>query len=122
MLLWNSKDGGPESKVWVWGVEFKWLCSILLLKFEEGSREAYHTHAFNSVSWLLKGELHEFCLDGYPWGMDTYLTVYRPSLRPIMTYRDTLRQVQGAQRASWVLTFRGPWVNKWSEWLPKHQR
>jgi hypothetical protein len=55
----HGKDGGPESPVeGYWLFEIKWLCSIVLLKFNDGGREAYHSHAFNALSWLLKGDLH----------------------------------------------------------------
>ena len=39
------------------------IFSIALLKFEGISREAYHTHAFGAISWLLKGMLVEEFLD-----------------------------------------------------------
>lgn len=106
------KDGGPESRVWSFTfIEIKWLFSIMLLKFEDGSREAYHDHAFNSVSWLFTGRLVEEHKDGP-------LVTHTPSWRPIMTYRDTFHKVTSCGK-SWVLTFRGPWVNTWKEWLPK---
>ena len=50
------KDGGPESTVTgYWLIEYKPLFSIVLLKFEGKSRDAFHTHAFNSLSWLISG-------------------------------------------------------------------
>ena len=51
MMFKASKDGGPDSTVWMYGIEVKWLFSILLLRFEDGSRDAYHSHAFDCVSW-----------------------------------------------------------------------
>ena len=116
-FLKKCKDGGPESKVWAYVlVEIKGLFSIMLLKFEHGSREAYHSHAFNAVSWLLSGRLEEHTLrpgaDG--WSQDA--TVYQPSLRPIFTPRERLHQVRSVGR-SWALSFRGPWVDKWQEVL-----
>jgi len=54
------KDGGPDSTVTgYWLIESKKWFSIVLLKFEGKSREAFHTHAFNAISWLLKGKLIE---------------------------------------------------------------
>ncbi len=58
-ILWGSKDGGPESNVRMWGIESKHFGSVLLLSFAEGSREAFHAHAFSAVSWLLSGCLIE---------------------------------------------------------------
>lgn len=59
-VLFKSKDGGLDSNVTgYWLVESKKLFSIVLLCFDRGSREAYHNHAFNSISWILSGRLNE---------------------------------------------------------------
>lgn len=51
-LLFKRKDGGQQSTVTgYWLIEWKNVFSIVLLKFEKGTREAYHTHAFNAFSW-----------------------------------------------------------------------
>lgn len=105
-----GKDGGPASTVWGYFFELKRLFSVVLLRFENGSREAYHSHAFNSLSWVLRGELHEHHLDGR-------LDIHRPSLIPVVTRRDTFHMVM-SQGRSWVLSFRGPWAKTWQEWIP----
>jgi hypothetical protein len=111
-----SKDGGPESKVGGYFlIEIKDLFTIVLLHFWPGSRDAYHTHAFNSVSWVLKGVLNErhFCGPEHFVGQFHYA-----GIRPILTRRDTFHRVVSIGH-SWVLTFRGPWVDTWKEYLPK---
>lgn len=109
----KRKDGGPKSHVWGWFlIELKRLFSIVLLKFEHGTREAYHTHAFNSVSWLLKGCLVETRKDSI-WSLSKQ-TVYYPSFKPIITTRDNCHQVFSCG-TSWVLSFRGPWADTWKE-------
>ncbi len=111
-LLSYGKDGGPDSCVWgVWLVEIKSLFSVAVLCFENGSREAFHNHAFNSISWVLKGELSEDFLDGK--GRPHY-----PSFKPIITRRSTFHKVTSFGR-TWVITFRGPWKKEWKEFLPK---
>lgn len=110
-LLWNDKDGGPESKGWIWGVESKRFGSILFVLFREGTRDAYHTHAFNAVSWLLSGELSEKNIEGE-------IRTHKPGLKPIFTGRDTFHKVSGIGPRSLAITFRGPWANKWNEFLP----
>lgn len=103
-----SKDGGPKSRVWGYFlIEAKKLLSVALLHFKDGGRETYHSHAFNSISWLLHGELREEMLDGR-------VIVYKPSIKPIKTYRQTFHRVY-SKKNSWVLTFRGPWTNTWHE-------
>lgn len=60
-FLYYGKNGGPESRVWGYFlIEIKSLFSIVLLRFENGSRDAYHTHAFHCFSWLLRGHLTEY--------------------------------------------------------------
>lgn len=107
-----SKDGGPESKVWAyWLIEIKWLFSIVLLRFEDGSREAFHSHAFNAKSWVLSGELVErFLHFGSP-------RRHVPRLRSITTRRMDFHKVTSVGR-TWVLSFRGPWSDTWMEYVP----
>ena len=114
-ICYVGRDGGKDSTVWgFWPIEIKSLFSVALLCFENGSREAYHNHAFNSVSWLLKGRLGEHVHKGG-------LRVYLPSLKPIFTPRDCMHRVASHGR-SWVITFRGPWKDTWKEWLPAEHR
>jgi hypothetical protein len=121
-FLTVRKDGGPDSNVTgYWLIEWKRVFSIALLKFDEGSREAFHSHAFNCVSWVLRGKLLEersrFSMDGwFDW------RVFGPSLLPILTTRDNLHKVHGLAPATWVLTFRGPWAKDWYEQLPDGSR
>lgn len=104
------KDGGPESRVaGLFVVEIKSLFSVVLLRFDNGSREAYHSHAFDAVSWVLRGKLHEHHLRGE-------LNIHRPSLLPIVTRRTTFHKVRSIG-TTWVLSFRGPWAEMWQEYL-----
>jgi hypothetical protein len=108
----TTKDGGAESTVWAhWLFEIKGLCSVVLLRFEDGSRDAYHSHAFDCVSWVLRGKLVEFLNEGP-------VRRYPASFRPVVTRRDTFHKVVSVGR-TWVLTFRGPWADTWQEYLPK---
>jgi hypothetical protein len=110
-----GKDGGKNSTVWgFWPIEVKSLFSVALLVFEHGSRDAYHSHAFNSISWVLRGRLTEHFFDG-----ETYH--HGPSLRPIRTSREDFHKVVSEGRTI-VLTFRGPWLRTWREFLPKENR
>lgn len=115
-LLWGHKDGGPESNVRCWGVECKGLFSVLLLCFGQGSREAFHTHAFNSVSWLIRGRLWE-CWGGHAPDI-AYEFWYRPSITPIYTKRHWMHKVAGQHVRNWVFTLRGPWVDHWQDGQP----
>jgi hypothetical protein len=104
-----AKDGGPNSKVFgFWIIEWKSVFSIAILMFEQGSRECYHSHAFDAISWLLSGGLKEVTIDGE-------VVVYGPSFSPIITKKSRTHKVYGLSSKNWVLTFRGPWNKTWTE-------
>lgn len=110
--LWNDPDGGKESNSRMFGLEIKRLFSVLVLSFDGRSREAFHTHAFNSVSWLLAGVLFEHFKHGLA------CKCYLPGWRPIVTRRSTFHQVHSTYGKSWALTLRGPWDSVWLEYRP----
>ena len=104
-LLWGRKDGGPESHVTAYGVESKRFASLLVLRFGNGTRDAYHSHAFGAVSWLLRGALHEaFAAGATRWHL--------PRFRPIVTRRTDTHRVY-SYGVSWVVSLRGPWAETW---------
>lgn len=108
-LFRKSHDGGKDSGVTgYWLIEWKNVFSIVLLRFGVGSREAYHSHAFNALTWWLKGEVMEQFQDG------SNSKFWRPSLKPKYTSRNNFHRVV-AQKVSWALSFRGPWSKTWQE-------
>lgn len=118
-LFQKSKDGGPESKVTGYFLcEFKSLFSVVLLRFDDGSRDAYHNHAFSAVSWVLRGRLMEYervsqILDE---AVD-YCSLYLPHVLPSWTPRRRFHRVVSTG-TTWVLSFRGPWSKFWKEYIP----
>lgn len=112
-LFFKSKDGGPNSNViGYWLIEAKHIFSIVLLRFDKGSREAYHDHAFNSWSWVLSGGLLEETLKGPKKSLI-------PSISPIYVSRNRFHKVHGITEKTWVLSFRGPWKEYWHEYTDK---
>lgn len=110
-ILKVTKDGGPLSRVWAyWLIEIKRLFSVVLLRFEDGTRDVYHSHAFNSIAWVLRGKLREEFLDGR-------VREHLPSLRPFRVGRDDFHQVKSIGR-TWVFNLRGPWTKTWLEYNP----
>jgi quercetin dioxygenase-like cupin family protein len=108
-FLETSKDGGPESHVTgFFIVEIKPLFSIVLLKFAKGTREAFHSHAFNALTFWLKGKVKEHLLngEGHYW--------YAGDLK--YTARNCFHKVEAIED-TWALSLRGPWVNKWREFI-----
>lgn len=115
-ILQKTKDGGPESTVDAYFLfEFKKLFSIALLKFNKGSRNNYHSHAFNALTWFLWGYMDECRL--LSDGRTLKHREYRRSLIPKFTSRDNMHKVY-AHETSWVLTIRGPWSKTWEEYDP----
>ena len=114
-LFYKGKDGGPDSPVTgYWLIEVKSLFSIVLLRFEQGYREQYHTHAFNALTWLIKGFMVEQRIreEHREWNE------YKRSLIPKLTKRENLHRVVAA-KTSWCLSIRGPWVKTWQEYDEK---
>lgn len=121
----KMKDGGAESTVTgYWLVEIKSLFSIVLIKFEGRSREAYHEHAFNCINWLLKGKLRESMYvenPRWPGTEERYKRTLFPSFKPFKITRADFHKVDSCG-TSWVLSFRGPWKKTWREYLPDENR
>lgn len=122
-FLEKAKDGGPESHVTGYFlVEIKPLFSIVLLHFANGTREAFHTHAFNALTWIVKGRFEENRMTGIKDGKEVVdVRVFPPSLRPKRTLRNCLHKVFSIGD-TWALSFRGPWANTWTEYLPAEKK
>lgn len=104
----KSHDGGKESGVTgYWLIEWKAGFSIVLLRFSPGSREAFHNHAFNALTWWLAGSVREVFLEG---GFKDW----EPSFIPKWTPRSCFHKIL-AQDVSWALSIRGPWSKTWQE-------
>lgn len=109
----HTKDGGPDSPVEAYFLfEIKSICSIALLKFNRGGREAYHTHAFNALTWFLWGDMIEQEYNGEYY-------VYSRSLLPKLTRREKNHRVL-AQKTSWCFSLRGSWHSTWTEDTDTH--
>ncbi len=107
-ILSKARDGGPDSPVDAFFlIELKSVFSIVLLRFNVGGREAYHTHAFNALTWFIWGDMVEQDIDGS-------FKPYRRSLIPKYTPRSKNHRVR-AYRPSWCLSIRGPWTDRWTE-------
>lgn len=120
-LFKKARDGGAESNsVAYFLIEWKKGFSIALLRFEGPSRQVFHTHAFNAISWVLSGELKEHERRKSPTGSATYHLnrAYKRSLKPIITPRSMEHQIN-TDGPAWAITFRGPWIDTWKEWRPK---
>jgi hypothetical protein len=104
----KTKDGGPDSPVNAYFLfEIKSCMSIAILKFNAGTREAFHTHAFNALTWFIAGDLVEQDISGEYYA-------YARSWIPKVTRRHKNHKVI-ALEDSWCLTIRGPWCDTWTE-------
>ncbi len=110
-FFYAKPDGGKESGVTGYFlIEWKLLFSVGILHFKKGSRENYHSHAFNALSWFIKGHVTE----------EKYLGVkkdYTASVIPKYTPKSNCHRVF-AHVDTWCFTVRGPWKNTWFEMTP----
>lgn len=121
-LFYVKPDGGKDSGVTAYFlIEWKILFSIGILHFKKGSREAYHTHAFNALTWWLKGSVTECKLNASFDGKNELINKYKdiirnfqPSIIPKFTSRSNFHKVI-SHEDTYALTFRGPWVDTWNE-------
>lgn len=110
-ILQKTKDGGPDSPVEAYFLcEFKNLFSIAFLKFNNGGRMQFQTHAFNAFTWLIWGNLIEENIDGR-------LHHYQQSIFPKYTPRSQHHRVMSIG-TSWCFTIRGSWSKHWTEYDP----
>lgn len=107
-LLQSAPDGGKSSGVTAYFLfESKRFGSVALLRFNKGTREAYHSHAFNALTWWLRGRVTEHHTANKP-------RQWSPSLWPKLTRRSCFHKIE-AHQTTWALTIRGPWVDYWNE-------
>lgn len=117
----SAHDGGEKSGVTgFFLVEIKSLFSVVVLRFKPGSREAFHSHAFNAVTWFVKGKVVEHRIDTVNPGNVT-LKEFTPSWKPKFTKRENHHKVYSVGE-SVAVSFRGPWVDQWREYLPSLKR
>jgi hypothetical protein len=108
-LFRKAPDGGKDSGVTAYFLfESKRFGSVALLRFSKGTREAYHSHAFNARTWWLWGSVTEHHLMREP-------IKWRPSFKPKFTPRECFHKIV-ADEVTWAFTIRGPWQDKWKEW------
>lgn len=114
-LFKSGLDGGKLSTVrGFWLIEIKGLFSIVLLKFNKGSRENYHSHAFNALTFWIKGRAIEYHKDGS-------VQTWTPSIIPKYTPRNCFHKIF-VEKNTWAISFRGPWNSTWQEHNPKTQQ
>lgn len=107
-LFYKSTDGGYDSGVTAYFlIEWKILFSIGILHFKDGSREAFHSHAFSALTWWIKGNVLERKIDGTE-------TNYKASFIPKYTPKTNFHKIISYGN-TYALTFRGPWKNTWQE-------
>jgi hypothetical protein len=111
----RASDGGKDSGVTgFFFVEIKSLFSVVLLRFNPGTREAFHSHAFNALTWWLKGRVLEHRRVDSESCTGFATREFRPSLKPKYTPRENCHQVESIG-VSYALSFRGPWSDTWRE-------
>jgi hypothetical protein len=109
------KDGGPDSPVDAYVlIEIKSLFSIMLLKFNKGARDSFHSHAFNAWTLFLSGYPMEVSLVDSPLGgvYEVFKTFKSGDWK--YTPKDQIHLYSNV-RTAWAITFRGPWSDTWKE-------
>lgn len=113
-LQWGT-DGGKESGVnGFWLFEIKSLFSLVILFFNKGTRENYHSHAFNAYTFFIYGEIEEQILN-------SNTKIWKPSIYPKYTPKSRFHRVKALEKTC-CISFRGPWQKYWYEYSPKNNQ
>jgi hypothetical protein len=111
----KSSDGGKDSGVTgFWLIEWKPVFSIVLLKFTPNTRENFHSHAFNALTWWLKGKVREQIVltdDKIVLDLD-----WKPSFWPKFTPKENTHKIIVKGRSAWALSIRGGREKTWKEY------
>lgn len=111
-LFSKAADGGKNSGVTGYFlIEWKQAFSVVLLRFNKGTREAYHEHAFSAWTLWLKGRVREHILR-IDLGVDQTREFSAGQLK--RTPRNCFHKIE-ALETSWALSVRGPWLDRWRE-------
>jgi quercetin dioxygenase-like cupin family protein len=108
-LFTKAPDGGKGSGVTGYFlIEAKSKFSIVLLRFNKGTREAYHSHGFNALTLWLAGSVKEHLLG-------IRAPRHFNPLQIKWTPRNAFHKIE-ALETSWAMSIRGPWVDRWQEY------
>lgn len=115
-LFSKSPDGGKDSGVSAYFlIEWKRFFSVALLHFNPGTREAFHSHAFNAKTLWLKGRVEEERVIVVRNQLILRTTTRFKAGDWKTTLRNNMHRVN-ALTHTWALSFRGPWAETWQEW------
>lgn len=94
--------------------ECKYLFSIIIFNFIESDKvqDRFHTHAFNSVSFKLKGYYEEHILD------ENGETLIVPRHNVVKFFERDIYHAIGKSNDCWTLLLAGPWKQTWKEFFP----
>lgn len=107
-IFTKRHDGGLDSGVTgYWLIECKSLFSIVLLRFLPSTKEAYHSHAFNAITWWIKGTATE----EFP---NKPSIIWKPSFRWKVTPKTNIHRYR-VEKPAWAISIRGPWETYWKE-------
>lgn len=105
-----GKDGGPSSTVKGFFFQIKCLFSVVLLRFSDGERPVYHSHAFNAWTLFLgPGTIKEFIYTGPVLTHKSWTLKYTPC--------HNCHRVHSIG-TTWAISVRGPWRDTWIEQRP----
>lgn len=113
IVLWKKKsiNNGEQDVTEITVLEWKKLFSIKLFHFHKtnGSQDRFHTHSFNSVSFLLKGNyVEEVVVDGFvkPLPRNRSKIIYIP--------KGEFHRITKSDGCK-TLLITGPWEPEWVE-------
>jgi hypothetical protein len=103
-------------------MENKWLFSIIFYKWATIDQIRFHTHAFHSVAFLLKGwywEKVKFQTGDVKFQASNLVNI---PLYPRIIQKNYCHAIQKARPGTMTMVIAGPWEKHWAEFFPADKK
>lgn len=95
--------------------ENKRLCSMIFYRWNTIDQVRFHTHAFASYAFLLRGKYTEHVK------LNSHVTIVKPVnqwLKPRFIPKNYCHSIKYADPKTLTVVFTGPWQSYWYEYFP----
>lgn len=96
--------------------EFKPLCGIIINIFNTVDQDRFHSHAFHSWSWMIRGWYEEDTLmfdKNYQYIGEVNKRITKSRIIP----RNYIHKIKRSSKNAISVTFEGSWLPYWSEYF-----
>ncbi len=92
-------------------IEIKYLGGIIVNIFNTSNQDRFHSHAFNALSWMIRGHYYEDVI------VDGNLLKLKKIERSRFIPRNYIHKITKSSPNAMSITFEGPWESTWNEYF-----